>query len=387
LQIGLSLRDRWGRSSLFLPDLLLGAPPSRTNPEGQPWGYPVLDPRQYLTRYVPEGTSSAVLDFVRMRVDRLFEDFDGIRIDHPHGLVCPWVYDAHDSDPHRAVLEGARLFETPTGGGGPYADLLRELAIARADQINEHELPYEDDRVHTLDDAQVTLYSRLFDLIVERAIAAGRAPHDILCEVLSTCPRPLECVMARHDLGRFRVTQKADLRDRSDGYRGENANAHDWTMIGNHDTRPLRLVIERWTEDGSLAERAAYLASRLEPAPSRREAFVAWLLQHKGHFTTAMFAELLVGPATNVLVFWTDLFGERDIYNVPGLVSGDNWSMRLPRDFRALHRSRVDEGHAPDMASVVALALRAHGIEGDTREALTARARFGFDASSSSSSS
>ncbi len=47
LQVGTSLRDLWLHRALFLGDYVMGAPPSRTNPEGQPWGYPVLDPAGY----------------------------------------------------------------------------------------------------------------------------------------------------------------------------------------------------------------------------------------------------------------------------------------------------------------------------------------------------
>ena len=61
----------------------MGAPPSRTNPEGQPWNYPVLDPDQYATR---------VRELVTLRADKSFDEYDSLRIDHPHGLICPWVY-------------------------------------------------------------------------------------------------------------------------------------------------------------------------------------------------------------------------------------------------------------------------------------------------------
>ena len=71
---------------LFLDDYVLGAPPSRTNPEGQPWGYPVLDP----TLYGEHGDGPAAA-FLRARIGVLLDAHDGMRIDHPHGLVCPWV--------------------------------------------------------------------------------------------------------------------------------------------------------------------------------------------------------------------------------------------------------------------------------------------------------
>jgi 4-alpha-glucanotransferase len=376
LQVGLSFRDRWARGHLFLPHLLMGAPPSRTNPDGQPWGYPVFDPRRYAPRYVGdlEGTVSlGVTPFVRARITKMFEEFDGVRIDHPHGLVCPWVYDGRAEDPMRAVREGARLFETPA----PYDHLggLAELAIARPDQIDPGVAPYDDERVRDLDGGQIDEYARFFDMVMEEARSAGRSTDDVLCEVLSTCPRPLACVMSRHGLGRFRVTQKASLADPRDGYRGENAQPNDWTMIGNHDTRPLLRVIDRWRDEGKLAARAAYLATRLEPEPGARSAFAARLLAAPGELVNAMFAELFVGPAENVIVFWSDLFGEREVYNTPGLVSPDNWTMRLPRAFAAMHRERAAAGEALDIAAALEVALRARGLgDTDLSRALAAQA-------------
>jgi len=355
LQVGLSLRDRWTRGGMFLDRLRMGAPPSRTNPEGQPWGYPVLDPRQYLRRSVGDAEDGAPLAFVRARIGKMFEEFDGVRIDHPHGLVCPWVYDGHAEDPDEAVRVGARLFESP---GHPDVGA---FAIAREDQIDAEVAPYDDDRVHGLDDAQVAEYARLFDVVMEAAQRAGRDADDVLCEVLSTCPAPLACVMQRYGLGRFRVTQKASLVDETDGYRGENARPRDWTMLGNHDTSPLLAVVERWQREGTVRARAAYLATRLEPDATLRAAFAARVAGSVRELATAMFAELFVGPASNVLVFWADLFGERAAYNTPGLVSDANWSMRVPRDFRGAYAARVARGEALDVRAALAMALRARG--------------------------
>ena len=194
--------------------------------------------------------------------------------------------------------------------------------------------------------------------------------NDVLCEVLSTCPEPLARVMHRHGLGRFRVTQKASLTDETDGYRSENADPHDWIMIGNHDTEPVRRVVERWTKQGTLPARAAYLATRLEPNASDRDAFARWLLAQPSRLQTALMADLFVGPATNVLVFWADLFGERDVYNTPGLVSADNWSMRIPRAFADVYRVRVAAGEALDIRAALAMALRARGMRPDLQRAL-----------------
>jgi 4-alpha-glucanotransferase len=356
LQTGLSFRDRWRRTNLFLPGFMIGAPPSRTNPEGQPWGYPVLDPRQ-----IHGVDSSPALDFVGARFERAFRDYDGVRVDHPQGLVCPWVYDTAAPDSLRAVQHGARLYETPAPFD-PFGGRIADFAIARADQIDPSVPAYHDDRVKHLDEAQIAEYAALVDLLVRCAESAGRAKLDLLCEVLSTCPRPLAEVMKRHGLGRFRVTQKARLDDARDVYRGENAAPRDWIMIGNHDTLPLARVIELWTERGELEARAAYLATRLEPSDAERARFARELLTTPGRLATAMLADVFVGPAQNVLVFWPDLFGEREVYNVPGVVKPENWTMRLPRAFRDLYRERVARGEAPDLDAALDVALHGRRI-------------------------
>lgn len=86
MAIGMSLRDVWRYRTLFLDGYALGAPPSRTNPCGQPWGYPVLDPKQYQDT---DGRPGPIRRFVAARIDKMLDAYDGVRIDHPHGLVCP----------------------------------------------------------------------------------------------------------------------------------------------------------------------------------------------------------------------------------------------------------------------------------------------------------
>ncbi|HEX3765263.1 MAG TPA: 4-alpha-glucanotransferase, partial [Kofleriaceae bacterium] len=161
LQVGYSDADAWAHAAAFLPGYRMGAPPSRTNQDGQPWGYPVLDPDQYTGR---------ARDLVRARADKAFAEYDSLRIDHPHGLVCPWVYDAGAADPQRAVAEGARLFESPDLPDHP---ALARYAIVHPDQLDRSQPRYGDDWVHVLDATQVDRYATMFD-----AIAASARRHD-----------------------------------------------------------------------------------------------------------------------------------------------------------------------------------------------------------------
>ncbi|MGZ3456753.1 MAG: 4-alpha-glucanotransferase [Polyangiales bacterium] len=333
LQIGWSRRDLWAWSGAFLRDFVMGAPPSRTNPDGQPWGYAVLDPD-----LGPEA--SALFD---LRVAHELSLYDGLRIDHPHGHVCPWVY----TDDVRA---GARLRESPD------RPELARFAIARNDQIDFSRQRYDDAWVKTLEPAQVDRYAQLFDRLV------GRSPH-IVCEVLSTLPYPLAQVLHRHRLGRFRVTQKASLDDPRDVYRSENACPEDWIMVGNHDTEPISVVARRWLLEGSAERHAARLAERL--APDDREAFVREAARDHHALARACLAELFASPARHVYVWWNDLFGDERRYNMPGTISPENWVIRIPSDFRAAHARAMGEGRGLDLPRALAVALRARKLAPD----------------------
>ncbi len=210
LQVGFSQADVWAYESLFLPSYLMGAPPSRTNPSGQPWGYAVLDPAQLERRGEAPGPA---LTFLLRRLEKMLAEYDGLRVDHPHGFVCPWVYRADDPDPFHAVQHGARLRSSPDL---PDHTELAAHAIVRPDQIDRALPRHADGWVRTLDAEQVERFAVAFDTMAEALASSGTAADRLVCEVLSTQPFPLAEVMARHGLGRFRVTQKANLDDPSD---------------------------------------------------------------------------------------------------------------------------------------------------------------------------
>jgi len=354
LQIGFSERDEWAHQPIFLPGYRMGAPPSRTNPEGQPWGYPVLSPAGLV------GADGAARRFLAARLRKMFDEYDGVRIDHPHGWVCPWVYRSDDSDPGRAVRAGARLYASPDLPDHP---ALAAFAIARPDQLRRDAgvARHADDWVSDLDADQVDRYARGFDLIVSEAASHGRDVDDMACEVLSTLPYPLARVLVRHGFGRFRITQKADPKNHADVYRSANARPADWIMLGNHDTPSIWSLFERWTGDGTLRPRLEDLAERLAPEGPRRE---AWLRRHAGDpgaFVTAAFADCLASPAGHVMVAFTDLFGFSEPYNRPGLVAEDNWSLRLPTAWRRVYAERLAAGRALSLPRALAVALRSLG--------------------------
>jgi 4-alpha-glucanotransferase len=349
LQVGLSHADRWANERLMLEGYALGAPPSRTNPEGQPWGYPVLSPAQEAGADV----------FRAARFSRLFRDYDGVRVDHPHGLVCPWVYQDGTADPHLAVRDGARLFSV--GNSARHA-ALAAFDIARSPQFDPREAPWADGFLTDLDEAQVERYAHAVDALLAEARAAGKGAGAVACEALSTMPFPLGRVLARHGLGRFRVTQKADVLRPDDVYLPANAAPEDWVMVGTHDTAPIWRVAAGWTE--AVAQtRLEHAVRCLAPDGVGREALARHFSQSRRHLAFAELAVLFTTRARHVMVWVFDLLGSDEVYNRPGVMHPDNWTLRVPTGWRALHEARAKHCAAFDPTAALALALASRPLE------------------------
>ncbi len=236
-------------------------------------------------------------------------------------------------DPLRAVQGGARLFSSPDL---PEHPLLARYAIVSPGQLNRAVPRYADDWVTSLSPEQVGRYSVVFDTIARCAEARGRAISDVVCEVLSTLPFPLGAVLERHGLGRFRVTQKADLDNPKDVYRSENAAPADWIMVGTHDTPPLWRLLDTWGAPPRWGRQAACLATRLAPSPAEEGAMARALASDPRALAQAKLADLFASRASNVMVFFADLLGMKEIYNTPGTVGDHRLVSAGPPRLRAV---------------------------------------------------
>jgi 4-alpha-glucanotransferase len=350
LQVGLANQDVFCYGPLLLRDYVMGAPPSRTTPTGQAWDYAVLDPEQCDPR--TPGRDGA-LRLLLARMDKMWDEYDGVRIDHPHGFVCPWVYRRDQPDPLLAVQHGARLFSSPDLPDHPD---LRRYAIVGPEQLQRSVPRYADDWEADLRPEQIDRFAILFDGMVDTARRHGLGKQGLVCEVLSTLPRPLRAILERHGLGRFRVVQKADPADPSDVYRVENARPEDWVMAGNHDTPPIWAVARGWRDSGKLAPWASTLSAQLG---LQAESLAA----DQGLLVHAVFASLFASAAENVSVFFTDLFGLEQTYNTPGTVSDDNWSLRLGPDFERDYAARLARDQALNLPWALAMAFAGRGRE------------------------
>jgi hypothetical protein len=87
------------------------------------------------------------------------------------------------------------------------------------------------------------------------------------------------------------------------------------------------------------------------------------LAEDRGLLVHAQFADLFASPARNVMVFFPDLFGLREPYNVPGTVGPKNWSLRVPPAYADDYGKRFRTGEALDLPRALGMALRARGVE------------------------
>jgi 4-alpha-glucanotransferase len=64
----------------------------------------------------------------------------------------------------------------------------------------------------------------------------------------------------------------------------------------------------------------------------------------------------------------------REPYNRPGTIAEENWSARIPADFKTRHAEDVRRGRALDLPRALAMALRARGIDAALASSLEERA-------------
>ena len=70
------------------------------------------------------------------------------------------------------------------------------------------------------------------------------------------------------------------------------------------------------------------------PLPALRERLARWFSEDEPDTCARVCSPIyLPAGARRVSVFFADLFGLHEVYNVPGLVDPANWTLRLPPTF------------------------------------------------------
>jgi len=412
-QVAFSDRDIWAYQDLFLEGWNLGCPPDYFAADGQTWGFPVVNPEKLFN---PDGSLGEAGEILKKSITKIFKEHDMLRIDHYLGLVDPWVYPGGNTA--SASAGAGRLYSSPhIDKLKKYSIIDRSNADDKkiADNIFNGNEWSETDYVDgsTLSEEQLDKYSLYIDKIILAAVrdalidpkdfaalqekaedtsdpkGAARAKarldriedkirNSIIAEDLGSVTTPAKVVMEKMGLNGIKIAQFMDGADKNSPYLPtafkDPAQANYWYMAGSHDNQPLSL----WAEDaiksaGKSLEDAKdedkgkikaaraninYIADYLYKNDEHYEELKERLFKDPKFLTQSVYALILKSPAKNIQIFFSDLFGERRIYNVPGTSPQLNWSVRAENDFRSQYSRALSNDAGFDFVKAEKTALK-----------------------------
>ncbi len=345
-QVAFSDRDAWAYQSLFLDGWFLGCPPDYFSKDGQAWGFPVMDPEKM---YNADGSLGEGGILMKNLYKKMFkENPGGVRIDHIVGLIDPWVYKAGKKP---MCEDGAgRLYSSPE-----HPDL-GKYAIATKDDLDWTLEADKEKRVKTLSDKQIEIYGRLIEkIVIGAAKECGLDKNAIVCEDLGTLTNPVDAVMKKYGLQGMRLTQFVVPEKENHPYRCKNITENVWNMVGTHDNNPIATWAESMinTHEGYL--HAKNLVEDLFADADNKDDIIVKLTQDKDYLAFVKLVEIFASKAKNVQIFFTDFFQINETYNTPGTSGDQNWSLRLPNNYKDLN--------AIDLQAILKQAILSRGSE------------------------
>lgn len=326
-QVAFSDRDTWAYQSLFLEGWMLGCPPDYFSKDGQAWGFPVMNPDRM---YNDDGSLDEGGILLKNLYKKMFrENPGGVRIDHIVGLIDPWVYKAGKKP---KIEQGAgRLFSSPE-----HPELCK-YAIAKMEDLDTTLEADKEKRVKTLSQEQVHKYGRLIEkIVIAAAEEEGLDKDAIVCEDLGTLTNPVAAVMKEYQLQGMRLTQFVVAEKPEHPYRCCNIDGRCWAMVGTHDNEPIQMWANSMvnTHEGYL--HVKNLVEDLFSECENKDEIITNMTKDANFLTETKLVEIFASKAENVQIFFTDFFKIYDVYNRPGTSGDENWSLRLPDNFKAL---------------------------------------------------
>lgn len=353
-QVAFSDRDCWAYQSLFLKDWYLGCPPDYFSKNGQSWGFPVMDPEKLFNANGSLGEGGKLMKELFKKMFK--ENPGGVRIDHIVGLIDPWIYKAGHKP---KVEEGAgRLYSSPEHPE------LSKYTIPSIEDLNPDIGADKEQRVRALNDKQIKLYGRLIEkIVIAAAKEVGLDKDAIVCEDLGTLTNPVAAVMKKYGLLGMKLTQFVDPETPEHPYRCKNIEKDTWVMVGTHDNQPISM----WA-DSKINSHIGYLHAKnlvedLFSYKENKDDIIVELTNDSDFLAQAKLVELFACQAENIQIFFTDYFGIKEIYNIPGTSGDENWSLRLPNNFEEVFCENLKQGKALNLAIILELAIRARGYE------------------------
>lgn len=344
-QVAFSDRDCWAYQSLFLDGWRLGCPPDYFSKDGQAWGFPVMDPEKL---YNEDGSLGEGGKLMKNLYKKMFEENPGgVRIDHIVGLIDPWVY-KNGKKPLPSQGAG-RLFSSPEHPE------LSKYAIAKMEDLDQTLESDKEKRVKSLDKKQIKQYGKLIeDIVIAAAKECGQDKNSIVCEDLGTLTNPVAAVMKEYKLQGMRLTQFVKPEKEEHPYRCKNIERDCWAMVGTHDNEPIAM----WA-DSMISTHEGYLHAKnlvedlFFDFEGNKDDLIVRLTNDAEFLKKVKLSEMFASKAKNIQIFFTDYFNIKDVYNRPGTSGDENWSLRLPDNYKELQTI--------DLLEILSMAIRARG--------------------------
>ena len=126
-------------------------------------------------------------------------------------------------------------------------------------------------------------------------------------------------------------------------------------MVGTHDNEPIL----RWAKS-MVHTHVGYLHVKnlvedLYSEEQNKDDLIVHLTDDANALKFAKLVEIFASKAENIQIFFTDFFNIDDVYNRPGTSGENNWSLRLPNNFKDLE--------AIDLPKILKQAIISRGSE------------------------
>lgn len=359
-QVAFSDRDNWAYQSLFLDGWCLGCPPDYFSEDGQAWGFSVVDPEKLFSK---DGSLAEAGILLKKLYTKMFkENPGGVRIDHTVGLIDPWVYKKGCLP---KIEEGAgRLYSSPNHPE------LAKYSIAKEENINKNlidgkEITADDEKwLNNLSEEQITLYGRMIEkIVIQSALDAGLDKNSIIAEDLGTLTYPVTKVMEKYGLQGMKLVQFVVAQEENHPYRCKNITANSWAMVGTHDNEPIRVWASKLV---NTEEANPYIKNLIEDLCyefGNKDEIWHKMYTDKNFFGFMKLVECFASKAENVQIFFSDLFGIDETYNVPGTSGDPNWTLRLTNNFEQLYNEKLKSFEALNLPLAMIYAIKARGWE------------------------
>lgn len=343
-QVAFSDRDAWAYQSLFMDGWCLGCPPDYFSKDGQAWGFPVMDPEKMFNKDGSLGEGGKLMKNLYKKMFK--ENPGGVRIDHIVGLIDPWVYKKGRKP---MVEQGAgRLYSSPEHPE------LSKYAIAKLSDLDQTLEPDKEKRVKSLDKEQIKKYGQLIEkIVIGAAKECGLDKNSIVCEDLGTLTNPVAAVMKEYKLQGMRLTQFVKPEKPEHPYRCCNIEEDVWAMVGTHDNEPISMWAKAMvnTHEGYL--HVKNLVDDLYAESENKDDLIVKLTNDVDFLRKVKLSEIFASKAKNIQIFFTDYFNIEDVYNRPGTSGDENWSLRLPNNYKELQPI--------DLGEILTMAIKARG--------------------------